>query len=143
LRKTAFAIVVERAVKFAASRGRRLKVHFEQCGKREDRETIADQRQLKINGMPFSIETSEKYQPLNAETFRAILDSDPERHTKENPLCQIADLVLYPIAKAKYEPSYPPYVHLRNHAKLIDCVVAKEDVQSLGIKYSCFDGGTI
>ena len=50
-------------------------------------------------------------------------------------MVQIADLVLYPMAKGGYcyERSL---VALRDHGKLIDCLLSTEDAPQLGIKYS-------
>jgi hypothetical protein len=53
-------------------------------------------------------------------------------------MMQIADLVLFPIAKGGYNPSYRPYVKLRDNGKLIDSLLTTEERASLGIKYSCF-----
>jgi len=53
-------------------------------------------------------------------------------------MIQIADLILYPLAKAGYDPDYRPYKMLKEHGKLIDCFLDENDVSSLGIKYSCF-----
>jgi len=137
--KTAFAILIERAAKFASSKGRRLRVHFEESGKREDRDIVQYQKELKMNGMPFSTTVSSKYQPLDGRTFQEILIGSPERHKKSSLFCQLADLVLYPIARAKYDPNYRPYEFLKRSGKLVDCVVSPEDAENLGVKYSCFD----
>jgi len=137
--KTAFAVLIERAAKFASSKDRRLRVHFEESGKREDRDLIQYQKDLKTTGMPFSLATSSKYKPLDAQSFREILIGSPERHKKTSLFCQLADLVLYPMARGKYDPNYRTYEFLKQAGKLIDCVVRPEDVETLGVKYSCFD----
>ena len=54
-------------------------------------------------------------------------------------MIQIADLILYPIAKAGYDPSYDPYRKLKDHGKLIDCYFREEEIPYRGIKYGCFD----
>lgn len=137
--KTAYAVVVERAAKFAIHKGLRLRVHFESSGKKENRQTIIYHRELKKNGMPFSGETSAKYTPLSAEHFRRVLLGDPEQHKKNSVFCQMADLVLYPMAKGAYFSDYRPYRHLAEQGKLIDCVIDSEQRATMGIKRSCFD----
>lgn len=137
--KTAFAILIERAAKFARLRGRRLRVHFEEAGKREDRDIVQYQKGLKRNGMPFSTTTSSKYKPLSSRSFQEILIGSPERHKKSSLFCQLADLVLYPIARARYDANYRTYEFLKKAGKLVDCVVSQEDAKNLGVKYSCFD----
>jgi hypothetical protein len=54
-------------------------------------------------------------------------------------MIQVADLVLFPMAKAGYEPSYRPFTQLKAAGRLIDCYLKAEDLPSRGIKYSCFD----
>lgn len=137
--KTAFAILIERAAKFADSRGRQLRVHFEESGQREDPDITNYQKDLKTSGMPFSTPTSSKYAPLGAESFRKILIDSPERHKKASLFCQLADLVLYPIARGKYEATYRTYEFLKTFNKLVDCVVSPQEAEILGVKYSCFD----
>lgn len=63
---------------------------------------------------------------------------EPKRRTKKVPMLQVADLVLYPMAKAGYDPSYGPYVRPMEKGKLIDAVLLEVDRARLGIKYSCF-----
>ena len=58
---------------------------------------------------------------------------------KKTPMIQVADLVLYPMAKAAYDPTYRPYVKLEQAGKLINCHLAQNDIPLRGIKYSCFD----
>ena len=54
-------------------------------------------------------------------------------------MIQLADLILYPIAKAGYDPHYRPYRKLKEQGKLIDCHLSDQDLAARGIKYSCFD----
>lgn len=63
---------------------------------------------------------------------------EPKRRTKATVMLQIADLMLYPMAKGGYEPNYKPYVDLIAAGKLVDALLAEPDRSSLGIKYSCF-----
>lgn len=137
--KTAYAIVVERAAKFALCKHLPLRVNFESSGKRENKDIVAYHRDLKICGMPFFADSSSKYHPLKAEEFRRVLLGDPEQHTKTSRFCQLADMVLYPMARGRYEPLYRPYKHLRATNKLIDCVIGPQEIGEMGIKYSCFD----
>lgn len=140
--KTAYCILLERAAKYAASQGRKLRVFHEECGRREDRDLLSYHRALKKDGMPFDAGTSEGYQSLSAAQFREIVLGEPKRRSKKVPMIQVADLVLYPMAKAGYDPTYRSYVALMEKGKLIDAVLAPQDRPLLGIKYSCFDKKT-
>jgi len=137
--RTAYCILIERAAKFAEQRGRRLEINFEESGKKEDRAIVEYDRLLKQSGLPFSTDTSSNYTPLQAEDFRRILWGKPKRKTKNTPMMQIADLVLYPMAKAGYEATYKPYLTLKRAGKLIDCHLEEDQVLLRGIKYSCFE----
>jgi uncharacterized protein DUF3800 len=136
--KTAFAIMVERAAKFADRCGCQLTVHYEGAGQEEDRAKETYLKDLKKNGMPFDTSSSGKCLPLTASDFRRIVLGDPHRTDKEVPICQIADLVLHPVAIAGYRPQHEPYGFLKEKGKLIDCVMKAEEIPLLGIKYSCF-----
>jgi Protein of unknown function (DUF3800) len=136
--KTAFAILVERAARFADSQSRKLEIFFEETSKRDDREIIRYMQDLKKEGSPFSPVNSEEYRPLSAEDYRRIVLGSPQRRTKKVPMIQIADLVLYPIAKGGYDPKYRPYQKLLVGRKIIDALLSAEDVSAKGVKYSCF-----
>lgn len=140
--KSAFCILVERAAKFADEHGRKLEIFFEETGKKEDRDLISYLRELKRSGNPFNEKTSGPYQPLAQEDYKRIVLGEPRRKTKKVPMIQLADLVLYPMAKGGYDPTYPPYQRLRQHHKLIDCFFAEDTLTHRGIKYSCFDHKT-
>lgn len=114
-------------------------VLFEESGKKEDRDIISYLRSLKRDGLPFSSDRSGGYTPLEAEDFRRIILGSPKRRTKKTPMIQVADLVLYPMAKGGYDATYRPYVELAKAGKLIDCHLREEDIPLRGIKYSCFD----
>lgn len=137
--KTAYSILIERAAKHAEREDRALEVFFEQAGKREDRSFIQYTKELKAEGPPFTVETSAAYAPFTAEDFQRVVLGEPRQRTKETPMMQIADLVLYPMAKGRYDPGYRPYVKLRKGGKLIDSLLTDEDRPLRGIKYSCFD----
>ncbi|WP_341486827.1 DUF3800 domain-containing protein [Pararhizobium sp. A13] len=136
--KTAYCILIERAAKYADSQGRVLRVFFEETGKAEDRALIAYHKSLKEVGMPFDGDNSASYRSLSAADFRRIVMGDAKRRTKETAMIQVADLVLYPMAKAGYDPTYRPYVQLMEAGRLVDAHLKPEDRALLGIKYSCF-----
>lgn len=136
--KTAFAILVERAAKYARRMDAQLEIFFEQAGAAEDTDIKAYGRALKREGMPFDAEMSQQYAALRAEDFRALILGEPRERTKKTPMIQIADLYLYPMAKGGYEPTYRPYQALMAAGRLIDATLAAEERPLLGIKYSCF-----
>ena len=136
--KTTFSILIERVAKFADGKGKNLEVYFEQSGKTEDKRIIQYMRDLKRDGNPFDEGNSKGYQPLTAEDYRRIVLGEPHRLTKAAPPAQIADLVLYPMAKGGYSSDYYPYRKLKEAGKLLDCLVAEDEVSVRGIKYSCF-----
>jgi hypothetical protein len=138
--KSAYTIVVERAAKFAQKHGKRLKTYVEETGKKEDRAIRRYHRDLRESGMYFDPGTSEKYVPLGSTDFRDVIYADPNFIKEENPLAQIADLYLYPIAKGRYDSSYHACGILRDNEKLIDSVLDSSEVEQVGIKYFCFDG---
>jgi len=137
--KTACAILVERAAKYADSQSGHLEIYFEGAGKHEDRDIIEYVKALKQDGMPFDQTSSQGYGALSAADFRRIVLGEPHRRTKATPMCQIADMVLYPIVKGRYDAAYAPYNALITHKKLIDCYLSEAELAAAGIKYSCFD----
>ncbi|MCR9124006.1 MAG: DUF3800 domain-containing protein [Phyllobacteriaceae bacterium] len=137
--KTAYSILIERAAKYADSEGRKLEVFFEMTGRKEDKDIAQYTKELKKTGPPFATGTSEAYTPFTASDFRRIVLGEPRQRTKKTPMIQIADLVLYPMAKGRYDPTYRPYVRLSDGGKLIDCYLAEDERPLRGIKYSCFD----
>jgi hypothetical protein len=116
--------MAERASKFADRCGSQLTVHYERAGEEEDRGKETYLKDLKKNGMPFDIDNSAKYSPLTASDFRRIVLGDPHRSDKGVPMCQIADLVLHPVAIGGYRPQHEPYVFLKKKGKLIDSVLS-------------------
>jgi hypothetical protein len=68
-----------------------------------------------------------------------LIISQPNRITKKVPMAQIADLVLYPMAKGGYDPNYRPYRRLIEASRLMDALLEPEEHPTLGVKYSCFD----
>ena len=138
--KTAYSILIERSAKFAERQDRKLEIFFEQAGKYEDGNIIQYAKELKEFGPPFSAIMSGAYEPYTADDFRRVVLGEPLRRKKTDPICQIADLVLYPIAKGRYDPEYRPFVKLREGGKLIDSHLEAKLLNQIGIKYSCFDG---
>lgn len=136
--KTAFCILIERAAKYADTNGRTLRVFFERAGKAEDRDLVRYMKDLKKDGAPFDGANSALYSSLSAEDFRRIVMGEPKRRTKSTPMIQIADLVLYPMAKGGYDPAYRAYVSLMEAGRLIDALLEPDARACLGIKYSCF-----
>jgi len=137
--KTAFAILIERAAKYAARSGGWLEIYFEQAGQKEDRDILSYARALETEGMPFDSGTSGAYQGLQPDDFKALIVGQPNRITKATPMAQVADLLLYPLAKGGYEPTYRPYAKLMEAGRVIDAALKPEERPSLGVKYSCFD----
>ena len=88
--KTAFFVVVERAAKFAISRGQRLRVLPERCNKPEDAARKAYYNELRTCGQPFDAKNSRKYEPLSKEQFAATL-YDLRFKAKTSPMGQLAD----------------------------------------------------
>lgn len=64
--QTAFAILVERAAKHAKRSGKRLVIHFEESGKKEDRALMAYMKTMKATGMPFEGSAVAGYESLTA-----------------------------------------------------------------------------
>jgi hypothetical protein len=137
--KTAFAILVERAAKHASRCGTRLEIYFEQSGEQEDRDIQSYALALEKEGMPFDAASSGAYNGLRPVDFKAIIIGQPKRITKKVPMMQVADLVLYPMAKGGYDPDYRPYTKLMAAARIIDAQLKPEECPNLGVKYSCFD----
>jgi hypothetical protein len=67
--KTAFAILVERAAKYAAKCGAKLQIYFEQAGEKEDRDILSYAKLLETEGMPFDPGTSGAYGGASTQRF--------------------------------------------------------------------------
>lgn len=138
--KTAYAILVERSLKFAKRAGANLEVFYEEAGKKEDRALLEYHKTLKAAGMPFDEGKSSEYYGLPPEEFVNGVLGDPARVTKKgSPLVQIADLYLYPMVKSGYVKGYRPYDQLMEAKRIIDAQLDERDQAKLGVKYSCFD----
>lgn len=135
--KTAFTVICERAAKYAAQNGRRVRLFVEETDRKSDNLIKEYFKKLKVDGMPFSPQSSEKYSPLSAEelNFR-LLDLKFKR--KSSPPMQMADLYLYPICRSGYDETYRPFDLMKKSRKVIDCHLDEAERPTLGIKFSCF-----
>lgn len=136
--KTAFCVVVERAVKYASAEGYKLRVFPERCSKKDDNKLKEYYRMLRSDGHPFDNANSSKYAPLESKHFGDSL-YDFKLKSKTSPMAQLADLYLWPMCVGGYRPDNRTYQLLMRNSKLIDARLSAEDVRHLGIKYSCFE----
>lgn len=58
---------------------------------------------------------------------------------KSRPELQLADLCLYPIVRSKDQPNNRAFVAMREEKVIVDCHLQSNLVETLGIKYYCFD----
>lgn len=137
--KTAFAVLVERAAKFAQSQNCKLRVYVERADAKVDRWMKGYYETLRLNGMPFANDSMGKYKPLSAAELADTL-YDFKTKKKSSPIMQMADLYLWPMSIGGYHPGNITYARLLADGKLIDARLQAEEVVHLGIKYSCFDG---
>lgn len=133
--KTAFSIAVERASKYARSRGARLRVLVERSSRQDEAALKGYYEALRTTGSPFNPHTSSKYSPLEPVTLKETL-AEFRVKFKSSPMMQVADLYLYPICQGGYNATSMPYRMLVERSRIIDCLVAEEDLK---VKYSCFD----
>ncbi|MBQ0944111.1 DUF3800 domain-containing protein [Ideonella sp. 4Y16] len=138
--KTAFTIAVERAAKFARAHDARLRVYVERTDRRTERRLKTYFDELRANGLPFNADRSAKYGPLEAGDLQKTLLEFGVK-TKQSRLMQVADLVLWPMCMGGYDAGNRALASLRESGRLIDVHCTKEN-GLLGVKYSCFDGGT-
>lgn len=140
--KTAFSILLERAVKRAIETGHRLRVLVERGDEKTDKRMHLYYDELRASGMPFSPNRMQGYAPLTPDSFATTLYEFRTKN-KSSPLMQLADLCLYPMCRAPYDPTYRPYSDLIASQKLIDVVFPPNKRAERGIKYSCFLQQTI
>lgn len=136
--QTAFAIAVERAAKFARNMDRKLRVLPERTSKVDDDRLARYYDDLRTSGPPFAKTSSTRYSPLTANEFRETL-YEIRFKTKSSPMTQVADLYLWPIALAGYEPGNRPYVALQSSGRLIESRLSSSQLEVGGSKYSCFE----
>lgn len=106
--KTAFAIAVERAAKYARNRQCKLKVYVERSDRKTDRWMKQYYDELRDRGCPFNADRSGKYHPLAGELLGDTL-YDFEVKSKTSPLMQLADLYLWPMCVGGYDPDNRTY----------------------------------
>jgi hypothetical protein len=135
--KTAFAILVERAAKYAQERGCRLRVLVERSDKETDNRMRRYYEELRKQGLPFDAASMAHYGPLPAPALAETLYEFDLKH-KSSPLMQLADLCLYPVCRAAYDASYRSFLDLVRFERLIDACIPASEIHSRGIKYSCF-----
>lgn len=135
--KSAFDILIERSTKYAISRGCKLSVVFE--GDIAHNEIMKNYfSSLKTNGLEFSASTSQKYNPLNQMEFATTLGTI-EYKLKNNIFLQIADTIVYSIARQKYDRNFHVFRELRDRRKIINFSLENtKEIQEMGIKYYCF-----
>jgi Protein of unknown function (DUF3800) len=138
--KTAYTVVVERAAKFAKRAGRALLVHVGRGGKLEYQLIRQYHCDIRQSGMYFDADRSGKYAPLSPQELRNIVIGKLNFVLKDHPMMQVADLLLYPVARGRYQPPYRPYQHLISSGRIIDTALDAGEAKTMGIKYSCFDG---
>lgn len=137
--KSAYSILVERAAKYSLTNNRKLAIYIENTGKKENKEIEEYHSYLREIGTPFDSKNSKNYSPISASDFSKITLKKPRFIKKDNPRMQVADLLAYAISKGQYEPEYKAYKALIENRLLIDTILEKDDVLSLGVKRFCFD----
>lgn len=138
--KSAYTIAVERAAKFALREGRKLIVHIEQTGRKEDRRIKTYHREMLEAGMPFDTANSLKYAPVDSDRFKKTMTANPSFYTKANLLGQLADIALFTLAKGGYDSNYRPYKGMVDSNTILNQQTVSGDVNVEGVKYYCFDG---
>jgi hypothetical protein len=136
--KTAFTVLVERALKFARERKHRLRVLVERADKKTDRMVEGYYDDLRANGHPFDANNSTKYVPLATEDFSQGLYEFKTKN-KSSPIMQIADLALWPMCIGGYDPNNRSITLMRAAGILIDNKLDSAQLEERGIKYSCWD----
>ncbi len=136
--KTAFAVVVERAVKWASVSDQRVRIFVERSDKTTDAWMKNYYTDLRVNGMPFNPKSMASYAPAEASLFHRTL-YDFKTKNKSSPMMQLADLCLYPICRSGYDETGRAYGLLVEQRKLINTLLKDVDVPLMGVKYSCFE----
>ena len=136
--RSAFDIVVERAAKFAAMKGRRLRVFYEKADPVTDTRVEEYFRNLREAGLGFDAGRSAKYNPLSQTDLSLTLLS-VEGKPKSSILMQIADSYVYALARGGYERKFALYRRLLEGRKIVTSHVPAADAPVMGVKYYCFD----
>ncbi|MBN3946405.1 MAG: DUF3800 domain-containing protein [Nostoc sp. NMS7] len=135
--KSSFYILIERSVKYAQKQEAKLMVYYEEAGKVEDRKLKSFFKEIRSNGLPFNQSTSQRYNPCTAEGLSKIL-SGIEGKKKANPVMQIADYCLHPIADVKLHPTNRAYHAFKTSNLIVDCIINPEEIGEIGVKYYCY-----
>jgi hypothetical protein len=136
--KSAFTILIERSAKYVGKHDGSIMIYYEEAGKREDRLIKQYFEDLRSSGHPFDASNASQYKPLNCIKLSQCLRGI-EGKKKNNPILQIADLCLYPVARSMDNPENRAYISLKEKNILIDSHLQPEEIKTLGIKYYCFD----
>lgn len=116
----------------------KLRVLPERTSKADDDRLIRYYDGLRTSGPPFAMASSAQYSPLSSYELGQILH-EIRFKTKSSPMTQVADLYLWPIALAGYEPENRPYVEMRRSGRLIESRLSPAQLDTGGSKYSCFE----
>lgn len=135
--RTAFSILLERAVKYARHFDAKLRVYVEKSDKVTDGQMRAYYDTVRSVGLPFDAGRSAQYVPLTADDFRSTL-YEFRLKEKSSELMQIADLVLWPLCRNGYASTERSYLLLAEKMKLVESLCDQENGLQ-GTKYSCFD----
>ncbi|NNM76786.1 DUF3800 domain-containing protein [Sphingomonas sp. ID1715] len=137
--RSAFDIAVERAVKFARTQDRKLRIIFE-SDPSLNATVVGYFDNLKANGLAFNKENSGKYEPLSQEVFASVLTTI-EYKPKANPLLQIADSYIYALARGKYDKKFDIWREIRDGQRVMDFALGGDAalIKAMGVKYYCFD----
>jgi hypothetical protein len=116
----------------------RVRMFAERTDKNSDRMLKSYFDAMREVGAPFDASSSSKYGPLSPETLRFRL-LELRVRTKDCQLTQMADLYLYPMCRSGYDDLYGPHKTLREAGKLIEHHLDQDEIETMGIKFSCFD----
>lgn len=138
--RSAFDITVERAVKYAKSQDRKLRIIFE-SDPPFDPIMKGYFEKLKSDGLEFDSKRSGKYDPLTAADFSETLTTI-EARKKSNRLLQLADSYIYAMARGRYDKKFNIWRDLCDHRKISNFAFNGDAdmIRAMGIKYYCFDG---
>jgi hypothetical protein len=136
--KSAFSILIERTAKYAATRNGTVMVYYEEAGKVEDELVKHYFNDLRSAGHPFDPITASKYDPISVGELSRLLRGI-EGKQKSNAILQLADLCLYPVVRSRDLTENRAFTALLKGKLLVDCHIQVGQLESLGIKYYCFD----
>ena len=135
--KSSFSILIERSAKYVQKQQGKLMVYYEEAGRVEDKKLKDYFKDIRLRGLPFNQSTSQKYNPCSGETLSKVL-SGIEGKKKKNPVMQIADYCLHPIADVKLHPKNRAYHVFLQKKLIVDCTLDSHEIGELGVKYYCY-----